>query len=71
VREGVRDRTDVLRCLDALCRWFREHEPSHPAPLLLERARRWVEMDFMSLLRDLSPQAVEDAERLRGAQAAD
>jgi type VI secretion system protein ImpA len=63
-------REDALRVLDDLCRWFRRHEPSHPVPILLERARRWIEMDFMDLLRDLAPEAVVEAEKLRGATRA-
>jgi len=67
----LQSRADVLRGLDEMCRYFRQHEPSHPVPILLTRARRWIEMDFMDLLRDLAPEAVGEAEKLRGASHAD
>ncbi len=65
-RAPLRHRADVLHALDALCRYFAQHEPCHPAPILLERARRWVSMDYLDVLRDFAPEAAEQAERLRG-----
>jgi type VI secretion system protein ImpA len=51
----IRDRTDVVHCLDMLCAWYRVHEPSSPVPGLLGRARRLVAKDFLGLLMDLAP----------------
>jgi type VI secretion system protein ImpA len=65
--DPIANREDALRVLDDVSRWFRRHEPSHPVPILLERARRWIEMDFMDLLRDVAPEAVVQAEKLHGA----
>jgi type VI secretion system protein ImpA len=66
-RAPLASRADAMRVLDDLCRWFHDHEPSHPVPILLERARRWIEMDFMDLLRDVAPEAVAEAQKLHGA----
>jgi type VI secretion system protein ImpA len=66
----ISSREDALRALDDVCRWFRRHEPGHPLPILLERARRWIAMDFMDLLRDVAPAAVAEAEKLHGASHA-
>ncbi|MGF7150006.1 type VI secretion system protein ImpA [Sphingomonas zeicaulis] len=64
---AIRGRDDVLRHLDLISRYYREHEPSSPVPLLLDRARGWVTLDFVSILQDLAPGSVEDATRiLRG-----
>ena len=64
---AIRGRDDVLRHLDLITRYYREHEPSSPVPLLLDRARGWVTLDFVSILQDLAPGSVEDATRiLRG-----
>jgi type VI secretion system protein ImpA len=60
-------RGDVLQALLDIGRYFEQHEPSHPVPVLLERARRWLAMDYMELLRDLAPEAAMEAEKLRGA----
>ncbi|MGB0127289.1 MAG: type VI secretion system protein TssA [Rhodocyclaceae bacterium] len=70
-RSGFRSREDVVRGLEEMCRYFMQHEPSSPVPILLTRARRWVSMDFIEVLRDMVPEAAQEAERLRGAANAD
>lgn len=67
VRGAIRGRDDVVRTLDEICRYFEQHEPSSPVPILLSRARRWVTMDFIAVLQDMAPEAAQEAERLRGA----
>jgi type VI secretion system protein ImpA len=46
-----------------------KHEPSSPVPLLLARAKGLVFKDFMEVLRDIAPNAVAQAEALRGGDA--
>lgn len=70
-RSGFRSREDVVRGLEEMCRYFVQHEPSSPVPILLTRARRWVSMDFIEVLRDMVPEAAQEAERLRGAASAE
>lgn len=62
----IRSRSEVAHALDAICAYLERHEPSSPVPILLERAKRWVGMDFMAVLQDLAPDAAREAERLRG-----
>ena len=64
--KGERTRADVLRELDGVCLWFERHEPSHPAPLLIRRAQRLVQMNFMEIIRDMVPDGIEHVERLAG-----
>jgi type VI secretion system protein ImpA len=60
----VRDRDDVRRMLDLLVDYYARHEPSSPVPLLLTRARAWVELNFMDVLGDIAPVALTDAKML-------
>ncbi len=46
--------------------YFRMNEPSSPMPMLLQRAKRLVTMDFMEILRDLTPGGVPQAEVIAG-----
>ncbi|MFO1126848.1 MAG: type VI secretion system protein TssA [Rhodospirillales bacterium] len=62
----VSSRDDVIRSLDCICAYYARYEPSSPIPLLLARARRLVSKDFMEVLRDIAPDAVAQAEALRG-----
>lgn len=57
-------RTDVLVAMDAIVRFFAENEPTSPVPLMLKRVRAWVQMDFLQLLNEIVPSALDDAQRL-------
>jgi type VI secretion system protein ImpA len=49
--------------------YYRRHEPSSPVPMLIERARGWIGLDFMAVLEDIAPSALGDAQailRVRG-----
>jgi type VI secretion system protein ImpA len=65
---AIRNRADVVAALDALCAYYQVNEPSSPIPLLLQRARRLVPMDFMALLKELTPQGVAQMELIRGPE---
>jgi len=60
----VDSRDDVLRALDAIVDYYRRQEPASPIPLLMERAKHWVKLDFMSLMKDLAPDGVSQAIRV-------
>ncbi|MDB5447574.1 MAG: type secretion-associated protein ImpA family, partial [Phenylobacterium sp.] len=57
----IESRDDVVRALDALSDYYRRREPAHPAPILLQRAREWVSLDFMQILADIAPAGVDEA----------
>lgn len=59
-----RNRADVLVAIDAINRYYAEHEPTSPVPLMLKRMREWVEMDFIRLLREIAPSSVDEAGKL-------
>lgn len=60
----VSSRTDVVRAIDAVIEYYRTREPGHPVPVLMRRARHWVEMDFLALLEDMAPDSVDTARQL-------
>lgn len=65
----VRSREDVMRLLELVLDYYRRHEPSSPVPMLIERARGWIGLDFMAVLEDIAPGALGDAHailRMRG-----
>src|ERR1700730_1196447 len=55
---AVQSGQDVLRALDIICDYYRRAEPSSPIPLLLRRAQRLVDKDFMQILNELTPDAL-------------
>ncbi len=62
----VSSRDDVARALDKIIMYYRKHEPSSPIPILLERCKRLVPMDFMQIIENMASDAVDQVERLRG-----
>lgn len=61
---AVRSRDDVVRALDLVIDYYRRSEPASPVPMLLERAKVWVALDFMTVLQDIAPGALDDARSL-------
>lgn len=65
-RIRVDSRADAEQYIDAVSRYFEVHEPSSPVPLLMKRARRLINQDFVGILRDLAPDALVQAKNLEG-----
>lgn len=66
----IRSRQDVVRALDRICHYYSRYEPSSPLPFLLRRAQRLVEMDFMQIMNELSPEARTNLQTIMGVNAA-
>ena len=64
----VSSRADVVRTIDLICDYYARHEPSSPVPILLRRAKRLVDKDFMDIVRDLTPGGVTEAESIAGLE---
>ncbi len=66
VSESIQSRDEVILTLQKICDYYKVHEPASPVPLLLRRAQRLVKLDFLGIVRDLLPGAVDDAIALAG-----
>ncbi len=62
----VTSRTDVSNALDRIVSYYRQNEPSSPIPILLERAKRLVNADFLTIMQDIAPGEVENVRMLGG-----
>jgi len=67
----IESRDDVLKALDAIAEYYRRREPSSPVPLALQRARNWVTLDFMKILKDIAPDSMNEAGRVLTFKADD
>ena len=63
---NLASRDDAQLMLEKVKQYFIQHEPSHPAPLMIERVQRMVVMDFMEIIRDLAPDGVHQLETIFG-----
>lgn len=59
-----RDQAGVV--LEAVIRYFETTEPSSPVPLMLKRAKRLINQDFVEIIRDLAPEGLNQAQSLTG-----
>jgi len=66
----ITSREDVIRALDKICDYYKRYEPSSPVPLFLNRAKRLASKSFLEILRDLTPDAVNQALALSGIDSA-
>jgi type VI secretion system protein ImpA len=55
----VQSREDVLRVIDAIVTYYRRTEPSSPVPFILTRVKRIVNMNFIELISELTPEAMD------------
>ncbi|MEW8485910.1 MAG: type VI secretion system protein TssA [Candidatus Thiodiazotropha sp.] len=55
----INSRDDVISALEKINQYYRKHEPSSPIPLLLDRAKRLVKMDFYEIVQDLAPDGMQ------------
>ncbi len=62
----IRSRADVIKMIEKICSYYSQYEPSSPVPLILRRAARIAEMDFMQIIQDLSPDAIPQIRGITG-----
>jgi type VI secretion system protein ImpA len=62
----IRNRDDVVMLLDKICGYYERHEPSSPLPLLLQRCRKLAALNFLDIVKDLAPAALQQVELIGG-----
>ena len=62
----IQSRADVVKALDLICDFYRQNEPSSPVPLILQRAQRLVDKDFLTIMNDLTPDALNQLQVITG-----
>lgn len=62
----IQSREDARLMLDKVKHYFSQHEPSHPAPLMIDRVQRLITLDFMQIVRDLAPDGLSQVETILG-----
>ncbi len=60
----IETRDEVIRAIESISDYYRRKEPSSPVPALLLRAREWVTLDFLAILKDIAPNSLDDARRV-------
>jgi type VI secretion system protein ImpA len=66
---AIESRADALRAIDMVCEFLERTEPTNPAQLLLRRARKLVNKNFVQLVRELAPESLNEVARVMGISA--
>ncbi len=62
----VNSRAEAIRAIELVCAFLELHEPTNPAQLYLRRARSLLERNFLELLKELAPGALDEVARIVG-----
>ena len=57
---------DARNALDKVSDYFNRYEPSSPVPIILERAKRLVGADFMTIMKDMAPAGLDSVMMIGG-----
>jgi type VI secretion system protein ImpA len=63
---SINSSQDVTKALERIIEYYRKSEPSSPVPMLLERAKGLVSMDFMSIIKNLASDGESQVKNIRG-----
>ena len=63
---SVETAQDARAALDKVMDYFRRYEPSSPVPIILERAKRLVGADFMTIMKDMAPAGLDSVMMIGG-----
>jgi len=63
---GVNTQQDVKNTLDRIISYYARSEPSSPVPILLERAKRMVGADFLTIIKEMAPEGLSNVHLIGG-----
>ena len=66
---AINSPSDVSNTLDRIIAYYQRNEPSSPIPILLERAKRLVNADFLTIMADMAPAGVENVQLIGGIES--
>ena len=65
---GIRSTADVSNALDRIMEYYQRNEPSSPIPILLKRAKRLVNADFLTIVKDMAPGGIDNVHLIGGVE---
>ena len=66
---NINSRKDAVRQLELACHYLEKNEPTNPAPLLIRRAIKVMEMSFMDIVKNMATDGLNQAMFITGAEA--
>ena len=66
---AIDNRKDAVRAISMVCEYLERAEPSNPAQLLLRRASKLINKNFVELVREFAPESLNEVARVMGISA--
>lgn len=57
---------DVEKALERIIEYYEKNEPSSPIPVILKRAHKLVNADFLTIVQEMAPQGVDNVNLIGG-----
>lgn len=64
--DSIDTREDAIKAIDLVCQYLERTEPTSPAQLLLRRAQRLIDKNFLELVKELAPDALNEVAKIMG-----
>ena len=66
IGDSVETREDAVKAIELVCQYLERTEPTSPAQLLLRRAQRLIDKNFLELVKELAPEALAEVAKIMG-----
>jgi type VI secretion system protein ImpA len=63
---SIDTRADAIRAIDLVCEFLERAEPTNPAQLMLRRAQKLIDKNFLELVRELAPESLNEVAKIMG-----
>jgi len=64
--DTIHNRRDAFHTLTLARQYFERNEPSHPAPMLIQRIEKLENLNFAQIISELTPDALAQLKQLAG-----
>lgn len=64
--DAIETRADAIKAIELVCAYLERTEPSNPAQLFLRRAQRLIDKNFLELVKELAPDALNEVAKVMG-----
>lgn len=68
---AINSPADVSKALERIIEYYARSEPSSPVPVILERAKRLVSADFLTIIEDMARDGLDEVRRIGGIKNPD
>jgi len=65
---AINSPTDVQNALDRIIAYYERCEPSSPLPILLQRAKKLVNADFLTIVKNIAPDGIDNVHLIGGIE---